>query len=243
METIGAVPGNYDWRPLYRIGAAAPLITIALYLTQLLVIIVSGAVYPTTPESWFALFQHSTFLGLMFLNALDVFSIAILGLMFLALCTALWRAGPAYISIAAFFAFLGITVFVSPRAVSVSGALLLSDQYAAARTEAGRSQVLAAGQAIMSVNRATPETIGFLFVAIAGLIISLIIWHTETFSRLTAVVGILASIVTLVNDLCIVLAPDLAVILMPINGFLWLIWWLLISRGLFVLSRNKTPQI
>jgi len=107
MNSTSIVFGNYDWRPLYRIGAVAPLITIALYLIQFLVIIPSVVSYPTTPESWFALFHQSTFLGMMFL----------------ALCAALWRAGPAHISIAAFFAFLGITVFVSPRAVSVSGAV------------------------------------------------------------------------------------------------------------------------
>ena len=42
----------------------------------------------------------------------------------------------------------------------------------------------------------------------------------------------------LTNDISIVVAPSLAAILMPINGLLWLIWWVLVSRGLFQLGRQ-----
>jgi hypothetical protein len=48
----------------------------------------------------------------------------------------------------------------------------------------------------------------------------------------------LADEATLANDLSLILAPDLAAVLMPINGFLWLVWWLLVSRELFQLSRG-----
>ena len=50
---------------------------------------------------------------------------------------------------------------------------------------------------------------------------------------------ILAALFTLVNDLSIVVAPLWASILMPINGLLWLVWWLLVSRGLFRLVANQ----
>ncbi len=233
---------NSDWKALYRIGGIAPLITVAFYLTQLLVILLSRVTYPTTPESWFALFQRSLLLGLIFLNALDVFSIAFLGLMFLALYVALRKSNPSLMLVAAFFSFLGIAVFVSARAEMVNATISLSNQYADAISEAQRLQLQAAGQAIMSITRATPETIGFLFIAIAGLITSVVILHSGIFGKLTAIVGILASMVTFANDIFVVMAPSVTGVLLPINGLLWLIWWLLISAGLLKLSRGNSKQ-
>ncbi|MBN1580497.1 MAG: DUF4386 family protein [Anaerolineae bacterium] len=226
-----------QWKTLYRVGGAAPLIALAFYLSQFLIFF-SNETYPTTPEGWFVLFQHSKLLGLFFLNVLDVFSIALLGTMFLALYIVLRQFNPSLMAIAAFFSFLGVAVFCSTRAAAVSATLSLSDQYAAATTEAQRFQILAAGQAIHAPIRATVETAGFFFMAAAGLIISVVILHGKSLSRVTAYVGILASLVTFANDISIVVAPSLATILMPINGLLWLVWWLLISRGLFRLARD-----
>jgi hypothetical protein len=236
---VNTKTGDPTWKTLYRIGGVAPLIVLVFYSSQFLVSF-SGETYPTTPEGWFALFQRSRILGLYFLNALDVLSIALLGTMFLALYVALKETHPSLMAIAAFLAFLGIAVFVSTRAAMVSATLSLSDQYAAATTEAQRSQILAAGRAIHAAGRATPETTGFFFTAIAGLIISIVLLRGGSFGRATAYVGILASLVTFANDMSIVLAPSLAAILMPINGLLWLIWWLLISYGLVKLGRNAS---
>jgi hypothetical protein len=211
---------------------------VAFYLIQVLVIVISGVTYPSTPESWFALFQRSTFLGLMFLNALDVFSIAILGLMFLALYVALRQGNPSLLLVAAFFAFLGIAVFVSARAELVTAAISLSDQYAAATTEAQRSQLLAAWQAIGSITRATPETIGFLFIALGSLIISVMMRHSDAFGKGVAILGILGFILTVANDLSIVTNLSAAAILLPINGLIWLIWWGLVSFKLLRLGRS-----
>jgi hypothetical protein len=223
------------WTSLYRLGGVAPLVAAAFYMSQFLIVF-SDETYPTTPAGWFDLFQRSKLLGLFFLNALDIFSVALLGVMFLALYVALRQTNQAYMAIAAFCAFLGIAVFISARADVVTATLSLSEQYADATTEAQRSQILAAGWATHSITRATPETIGFLFMAVAGLIMSIVILQGEIFSQATAYVGILASIVTFANNISLVVAPSLAAILMPLNGLLWLVWWLLASRGLLRLA-------
>ncbi|MGD9092998.1 MAG: hypothetical protein PVF74_09115 [Anaerolineales bacterium] len=67
--------------------------------------------------------------------------------------------------------------------------LSLSDRYATAVTDAAREQLLAAGQVIDSLGRATPETTGFLFMAFAGLIFSIVMLMSGTFSRWTAYLG------------------------------------------------------
>lgn len=228
------------WKTLYRAGALAPLIALAFYMFQM-VIMGFGEALPATMDDWFLLFQGNKILGLIYLNALDPFSIALLGMMFLALYVALRRDNQSLMAIATFFAFLGIAVFVSMREATVSATLTLSDQYAAA-TEVQKSQILTAGQAIHSTVRATPETVGFLFMAVAGLIISLVILRSETFSQATAYVGILGMVITLADHISLIVAPTMAGILMPINGLLWLIWWLIwwlmISVGLFKLAKG-----
>jgi hypothetical protein len=236
---VNAEARERTWKSLYRIGAVAPLIALALYLSQFLLVF-SGETYPTTPEGWFALFRRSRVLGLFVLNALDILSMALLGIMFLALYVALSRTHRSAMAIATFLAFLGIAVFVSTRAGMVSATLALSEEYAVATTEAQRSQIVAAGQAIHAPVRATSETIGFLFTAVAGLIISIVILRGETFGKVTAYVGILAGLFTIANDVSIVVVPSLAAILMPINSLLWTVWWLLISRGLFRLGRSDS---
>jgi hypothetical protein len=217
------------------------LIALAFYLSQFLTFL-SKETHPTTPEGWFELFQRSKVLGLFLLNALDVISITLLGLMFLALYVALRKAHPSIVAIAACLAFLGIAVFVSSRSEAVSATLSLSDRYVAARTEVERSQILAAGQAVHAPIRATPETAGFALVAVAGLILSVVMLQSQRFDQATAYVGISAGLVTLANNISIVLAPSLAAILMPINGLLWLIWWILVSHGLFKLAGASLVQ-
>jgi hypothetical protein len=135
-------------------------------------------------------------------------------------------------AVATFFAFLGVAVFVSARAEMVTATLSLSNQFAIATTEVQRSQILAAGHAVMTLSRATPETLGFFFITIAGLIISVVILQSGTFSKMIAYLGILGSVIVLANDISIVIAPSMATILMPLSGLVWLIWWILVGQKL-----------
>jgi hypothetical protein len=172
------------------------------------------------------------------LNALDIFSIAILGLMFLALTIALWQVKPAWMLVAGFFAFLGIATFVSSRADMVTATLSLTEQYAAITTEAESAQILAAGQAVMVLSRATPETFGFFFVAIASLIISIIMLKTDIFNNGIGYLGILGFVVTLANHIGLILAPAIAPALMSISGLIWLIWWIWVGIKLLQIGRK-----
>ncbi|MGD9092995.1 MAG: hypothetical protein PVF74_09100 [Anaerolineales bacterium] len=94
-----------EWSTLYKAGAIAPLITIAIYLIQWISIIL-GEAYPSTIIDWFVLFQRSKIIALLYINAFDVFSIALLGIMYLALYIALQRYNQSLLVIAAFLAFL-----------------------------------------------------------------------------------------------------------------------------------------
>jgi hypothetical protein len=231
---------NTKWKTLYRAGAVAPIISLVFYLSQF-VILIFGDPFPTTTEGWFALFQRNRLLGLWYLNALDIVSFALLGIMFLALYVALRHVRPSWMLIALYLALLGVVVFVVPRVLTLS-VVTFSDLHAAATTEAQRTMYLTAGEALSHVSTATPQTLGFLFMAIAGLIISVVILRSQSFGKAAGYVGIVGAVVALANYISWLMAPAIAAILMPLNGLLWLIWWLMISVGLFKLGKVSPQQ-
>jgi hypothetical protein len=235
MNQIKPTADRTTWKSLYRVGATAPLVALGFYLIQVLAMVFGGA-NPTTITDYAALLQRNRVLGLLYLNALDVFSIAFLGTMFLALCIALRQVNRSYAVIAALFAFLGVAAFVVPRVLMLS-VVPLSGQYAIATTETQRTVLLAAMETLNSFGIATNRTIGFLFMTIASLIISVVMTKSAAFTRATAYVGILASAFTIAMDILLFVAPSIAALGAFLDALPWLVWWLLVSRDLFGLAR------
>jgi hypothetical protein len=234
------MPGinDRDWKTLYRVGGIAPLVAVFFYLTEMFAILIGGR-FPTDMAGWYELFVSNRLLGLLYLNALDIFSIALLGVMFLALYVALRHYAPSWMTISLYFGLLGAAVFIVPRVLMLS-IIPLSEGYAAA-SEAERALYIAAALPLQ-VEKATPLTTGFLFQAVAGMIISWVILKNRVFNKSTAIVGLAGGAVTIANDFSIVVASTLADMMMPVNGLLWLVWWLLVSRELLRLSRSVAKQ-
>jgi hypothetical protein len=224
------------WKTLYRAGAIAPLIALVFYLSQF-IIMAFGDPFPTNIEDWYALFQSNKLLGLWYLNALDILSFTLLGIMFLALYMALRHTSPSWMLIAIYVALLGVVVFVIPRVLTLS-VVTFSDLHAAATTEAQKTMYLTAGEALSNVSTATPQTSGFLLMAVAGLIISIVILQSQSFGKVPGYVGIAGFVVALANYITWIVAPSIAAVLMPVNGLVWLVWWLMISVGLFNLAKT-----
>ena len=122
----------------------------------------------------------------------------------------------------------------------MSGTLALSRRHAMAEADAVRQQIATALEALHAPGRATPETTGFFFIAIGSVAFSVAMLKRTSFGRLTAYLGLMAGLLTVIDDACIIVAPALAAILMPISGLAWVLWWLLVSRALFRLSRSST---
>jgi hypothetical protein len=120
--------------------------------------------------------------------------------------------------------------------------MTLSDQYAIATTEAERVRLLAAGETLGSLGTATPQTVGFFFMSIGVLIISIVMLQEKVFNKVTAWFGILASSLTFADDISIVLAPTLSTQLMIASGLFWIPWWVMIGIGLLRLA-NRQPSL
>jgi len=243
-QVTDAETADFAWKSLYRVGGAAALIAGVIFRRNLRpeISLFSAHAPPTTVIDWFTLLQNNRLLGLSFLNIFDIVDYALVGLMFLALYTALRRANESYMAIATTLGFVGIAVyFASNTAFSM---LSLSDQYAAATTDAQRSMFLAAGQAVLAMGEGTGIYTSFLLLAVAGMIISAVMLRGNIFSKATAYVGILASAFDLAYCIAFPFLPaadaDLVTICtIPAAGLLLMIWHILVGRRLYQLGRTR----
>jgi hypothetical protein len=254
-QVTSAETPDSGWKRLYRIGGIAALTAGVLFRRNIAAEIglFSQRPSPATVSDWFALLQSNRLLGLAYLNIFDLVNYALLALMFLALYTALKRDNKSTMAIATPLGLIGITVyFASNTALSM---LSLSDQYAAATTDAQRTTLLAAGQSLLAINRFTgpgahPGTGGYvslLLIAIAGMITSVVMIRSTTFNRATAYVGILASALDLVYCVAFAFVPTLdsemlAISLIPAAGLFLMIWHVLIGWRLYKLGKARRAK-
>lgn len=151
--------GQFHWKSIYRIGALAAIGAVLVGVLEILITFLPGG--NTTQETvldWFNLFQDNWFMGLRNLGLLNIFLnlLAILTYFALYAVHRQHRLQP-YAALAGLISFLGIGVFLATnRAFAM---LDLSNQYAAATTDAQRLTLAAAGQAMLAVGEShTPGT-------------------------------------------------------------------------------------
>ena len=251
-QVSSAENSDADWKSLYKVGGVAALIAGVLFRRNLGVEIglFSRHQLPVTVSDWFALLQSNRLLGLAYLNVFDIVDYALVGLMFLALYAVLRRANKSYMAIATALGFVGIAVYYASN--TAFSMLSLSDQYAAATTDAQRSTLLAAGQAMLAINRFTgpgahPGAGGYLsllLIAVAGMVTSVVMLRGTVFNRATAYVGILASACDLAYCIAFAFVPAvdsglLAVCFIPAAGLLLMIWHILVGQRLCQLGRRE----
>jgi len=195
---------------------------------------------PQQVGAWYTLLQEDPFIGLAFLAVFDVANDALVGLVFLALAAAFWEAHKSAAAIALASGMVGIAVgFASNISLTM---LSLSQQYTSATTEAQRTALLSAGQAVLAaddplaVYPATGVYVSLVLIALAGLLFaSVMLRH----SRVTAIVGLVASACDLAYCLTFALMPLLPVYLfLAVAGLFWMIWHLLVARLLLGLSKE-----
>lgn len=238
-----------DWKGLYRVGGTAALIAVVFFRRNFgaelmgfrgFGIVAVPATLPSSAFDWFTLLQGNQLLGLALLNLVDLVNYALVGLIFLALYGALQRANKSAMVIATTFGLAGIAVyFASNQAFAM---LSLSDQYAAATTDAQRSILLAAGEALLAINN--PGAIyqgggiylSLFLVLFAGLVISTVMLGSGIFGRATAYVGVLANGLGLIYFIALVFAPALYALPIIISAPFRVVWYVLIARKLFQLG-------
>ncbi len=249
-DLFGGNTKEADWKLLYRIGAAAALVAVIFFRRNIgaelmafngFGIFVVPKAAPSHAVDWFVLLQNNKFVGLALFGLFDLINYALVGLIFLAVYAALRQANRSAMVLAIISGLMGIAVyFASNQAFNM---LHLSEQYAAAASEAQRSIYIAAGEAILAAHnpgaiyQGTGNYLSLFLVLLAGLIISLVMLQSEVFGRVTAVTGILANGLGLAYYPALAFTP--AIIWLPptLSAPFRLIWYVLIAGKLFQLSK------
>ena len=242
-QVTDAETADSTYKSLYKVGGAAALIVAVLTMSE----VIGFTFYPQpgTVSDWFMLFQSNRIIGLLVFWGLEVPMYAMFTLVFLALFFVLRNANKSRMAVAMAFAFIGVGIFLATN--NPFSMLSLSDQYAASTTDAQRSTLLAAGQALLANTNQRAVggfNMGLFLVSVAGLIISSVMIQSNSFSRPTAYVGILANTLSLVDYLRQALTQSVIVallVILPYTLFL-VIWYVMIGCRLFQLGSGSLEE-
>ncbi len=224
------------WKSLYKIGGVAAILIVVFSLIEVAIEASGGTGLTSTPSSvleWFTLLQTNPLLGLANLGIFETIFFPLGVLMFMGLYFPLRRTSESLMAIGTALYFIGTTIyFASNNALAM---LNLSNQYAIATSEVQKSMFLAAGQAVMATEQGTGMIMTFILGSLAGIIVSIVMLKSKTFSKPVAIVGIVANMFGLFGS-------SLGLAVWTINGLLMMVWTLMVGRRLLQISRSQ-PKV
>jgi hypothetical protein len=250
MTQVDQNEGNSAWKALFRLGGIAALLAVFVFrrnlsaelqaLRGLGLFSVPGM--PVSITGWFALLQNNPLVGLTLLNVFDLVEYALVGLIFLAVCAALWQTDRSATLVATVCGLVGIIVyFASNQAFAL---LALSQRYAVATSDIPRASILAAGEALLAINnpgalyQGTGIYVCMLLVPLAGLSMSLVMLRGTIFNKASAVTGILANGLILCYFPVLAFAPAMLVFPFVLSAPLRVTWYFLLALRLFKLGKD-----
>lgn len=217
---------------LLTLGALASLGEVALIIIQAPVFVFWPQ--PTTVLGHFQQFQKNALLGLVDLDLLLLVGVVLSVLVVLGLYFALRRASSELTVLALICGLGGAAFFLAVN--PTFSMLYLSNQYAAAASDAQRSAFVAAGEALTANYNGTAFGLYFVLSGVADLIFAVVMLRHRLFNRWTAYVGILLGAMLLVPPL-----PPFGSIPTTISYAVVIpsaVWSLLVARGLFRIARH-----
>jgi len=227
-------------KTLYTIGACATLLQLFVIILYMLVMAVFGPRI-TSAETFF-LIQKTESFAVLFRG--DLLLLVLVGLYlgnFPALLVSLWQTKP----LTTLFAFLFTIIAVSLSFAGESSFALfhLGKLYAVAVSDLERSQLVAAGEAILANGwwSSSSSYITGILLQGSGVMISIVMLKSVEFSKITAITGIAGNSFDLLQHL---LAPFTTGIseYLSFAMILYLVWYPMLARDLFRLAKNQGTE-
>lgn len=222
-----------QWLGLVLTGAWAALASVALIVVQVVIYMLWPT--PETTRGLFEVLVDNPLRGLLALDLLYVVSNLLAYLLYFALAVVLWRVSRSAIVIALAFGVLGMAAYMSsPRPVEM---LLLARSYAKA-DPAEQIALLATGEGMLATWTGTAFDIYYIFNLVTLLVLAVLMYRSEVFTRATAVWGLVAAALMAVpsNFGTVGLVFALAS-LVP-----WAVFAVLVARRLFALAADARSR-
>ena len=226
---------------LYRIGGFAALILVVYSLATMVQMIMLGG-QPTSAAQAFDLLQHHRGVALLRLDLPTVVVMPLYYLLFLGFFAALRRSDKSNALLATTLAFAGTTlVLATPTALSM---IPLSDKFAAATSDAARTQLLTAGEALLAADiwHSTSAILGGVLLQCGAVLISVVMLRGSIFSKTTAWLGIVMHGLDLAHIVGGLLLPAAGFVLLAIAGPLYPVWFILVGLRLLRFTRSPQPE-
>jgi len=219
------------WHYLYRTAAIAALLSVSLFLFQIVAFFVWPP--PSTVAGHFALLHSRPFVGLVSLDFLIIVDEVLAIPLCLALYLSLRRVHESLVLIATALSAASIVCFLI--ATPALNMLYLSQQYAAATSTVDREGLLAAGQAVLSSWQGTPFQVGNVVGSIGMILIGWVMLRSQIFSNSAAYVGIVSGAVGFG-----MYVPKFGVFISIFSVVGMQIWYVMIALALFRLCKRTT---
>jgi len=220
---------DQDYKVLYRIAGIAALIMALFIPIQAIIFFISPP--PSTIIGWFDLFQKNAILGLLDMDLLLIVDQILMSFIFLALYILLRQVNKSLMTISFMLGLGGIVIYFSSTAVFEM--LHLSRLYAGATTEAQKSILLSAGQAMYATWQGTAFNASYILGGIATLLLSIVMFRSSIFSKTTACMGIAMSVLMAIPPTVGLIGMIFAMVsLLPLT-----VWDILVAKRLFELSK------
>ena len=222
-------------------GGIAALILFVYSVATIVQLMALGG-QPATAAEAFRLLQNNRIVGLLRLDLPTVVVMPLYYFLFLGLFAALRQADRANAILSTVLALLGTTLLLAtPTALSM---ISLSQKYAAATTEAARSQLLAAGEALLASDiwHGTGAIMGGVLVQSGAVLISVVMLRSSVFSRTIAYLGIVMHGLDLAHIVFGLVFPRSGFVLMAMAGPLYPIWFFLVGRSLIQLGETGSMR-
>ena len=230
MEKTTLETSNLNWKVLYKFGGAAALAMVAIIILQMIAFMTVPPPLDGTAIDWFAFFQNNKLSGLVGFELLMIIYMILSIPLTLALHHALKQTDGAFMALYVVLSILAVAFFISARPAFEM--LLLSDQFAAATTQAQRSILLAAGEATVAAFHGTSFHVSYVLGSLSGLIISFVMLKSKIFSKATAYVRIASSIF----DFGLYI-PTIGIFISIFSVLFLLIWDIMVARRLLQIAQ------
>ena len=223
--------GEARWHSLYRIAAFAALISVAIFLVQIVAVFVWPP--PSTVAGHFALLQSHPLIGLISLDFFIIVDEVLTIPLFLALYLSLRHVNESLMLLGTALSAASILRFlIATPALSM---LVLSQQYAAATNGGEREGLLAAGQALLSCWQGTPFQVGYIVGTLGMLLVAWVMLGSEIFRKAAGYVGIAASVIGFG-----LYVPKIGVLLSIFSVVVVQVWYVMIALAFFRISRRTS---
>jgi len=232
--TIADNPIDHRWMGLYRLGGVAALTVVGIMIVQIIIFVLWPP--PETVEGFFALMQARPLLGLLSMDLLYIINNTILVLIYLSMFAALRRTAETATLIALILGALGVAAYYA----SNTGFEMLarSGQFAGATSEAQRTALLGAGQALLAIYKGTAFNTYYVLNAAALLIFAVVILRGKVFSAATGWVGLISGVLMTIPST----AGTIGLIFSLASLVPWAIFSVMASRRFFQLAAKENAS-